>query len=150
MMKVDGMRKHMSKEDKEKRKQIEDIAKLDTDLLIAPTYFNKDQVELFNFVRDELVKLELLDNLDLHALERYIVSYYHYSRISKSINRMAVKHEDFYNNTLLLEKYNRMARESAKDLGLSLGERLKLLAISKMDELESEDPLLKALYGDMK
>ena len=146
-MKVNSMRKNLTKAEIDERKRIEDMAKLDTDKLIAPSYFNKDQIEVFNFIRDELAGLELLDNLDLHALERYIISYYHYTRISKSINRMAVKHEEFYNNTLLLEKYNKMARESARDLGLSLGERLKLLALSKMEDMENEDPLLRILNG---
>lgn len=146
-MKVNSMRKNLTKSEIEERKRIEDIAKLDTDKLIAPKYFNKGQTEVFNFIKEELVKLDLLDNLDLHALERYIISYYHYTRISKDINRMAVKREEFYNNTLLLEKYSRMARESARDLGLSLGERLKLIALSKGEELEKEDPLLKVLRG---
>lgn len=147
MMKVDGMRKNLTKKEIEKRKQIEDIAKLDTDKLVAPKYFNKTQTDVFNFIKEELIELELIDNLDIHALERYIVSYYHYTRISKNINRMGVNNENFYNNTLLLEKYNKMARESAKDLGLALGERLRLLTLSKLDDLEKEDPLLKVLRG---
>lgn len=147
MMKVDGMRKNLTKKEIEERRQIENMAKLDTDKLIAPDYFNKKQVAIFDFIKNELVKLDLIDNLDIHALERYIVSYYHYTRVSKNINRMGVNNENFYNNTLLLEKYNKMVRESAKDLGLALGERLKLLALSKLDELESEDPVLKVLRG---
>lgn len=146
-MKVDGMRKNLTKKEIEERRQIENMAKLDTDKLIAPDYFNKKQVAIFDFIKNELVKLDLIDNLDIHALERYIVSYYHYTRVSKNINRMGVNNENFYNNTLLLEKYNKMVRESAKDLGLALGERLKLLALSKLDELESEDPVLKVLRG---
>lgn len=147
MMKVDGMRKNLTKKEIEKRRQIESIGKLDSDKLIAPTYFSKVQVAVFDFIKDELIKLDLIDNLDIHALERYVVSYYHYTRVSKNINRMGVNNENFYNNTLLLEKYNKMARESAKDLGLALGERLKLLTLSKLDELDKEDPLLKVLRG---
>lgn len=147
MMKVDNMKKNLTKQEIDDRKQIENMAKLDTDKLIAPEYFNKKQAEIFNFVKGELIELELIDNLDLHALERYIISYYHYTRISKYINNMSVKHEEFYGQTLLLEKYNRIAREASKDLGLALGDRLKLLALSKMDELEKEDPLIKILGG---
>lgn len=146
-MKVDNMRKNLTRQEIEDRKQIEEMAKLDTDKLTTPEYFNTEQKAVFNFIRDELVKLELIDNLDLHALERYVISYYHYTRISKYINRMSVKHEEFYGQTLLLEKYNRIAREASKDLGLALGDRLKLLALSKMDELEKEDPLIKILSG---
>lgn len=147
MMKVDGMRKNLTKKEIDTRRQLEEKVKLDTDKLVAPNYFNKIQVAVFDFIKEELVKLELIDNLDIHALERYIVSYYHYTRVSKNINRMGVNNEDFYSNTLLLEKYNKMVRESAKDLGLALGERLKLLTLSKLDELESEDPVLKILRG---
>ena len=147
MMKVDGMRKNLTKKEIEKRRQIESIGKLDSDKLIAPKYFSEVQVAVFDFIKDELIKLDLIDNLDIHALERYVVSYYHYTRVSKNINRMGVNNENFYNNTLLLEKYNKMARESAKDLGLALGERLKLLTLSKLDELDKEDPLLKVLRG---
>lgn len=149
MMKVDGMRKNLTKKEIEERKHIEGLAKLNTDKLASPNYFNKEQATVFNFIRDELKELDLIDNLDIHALERYVVSYYHYTRISKEINRMAVKNENFYNNTLLLEKYNRMARESAKDLGLALGERLRLLTLSKIDEIDKEDPLLRVLSGGL-
>ena len=149
MMKVDNMRKNLTKKEIEERRQIEELAKLDVDKLEAPKYFTKEQVAVFDFIKDELIELDLIDNLDKHALERYVVSYYHYTKVSKNINRMGVNNEDYYNNTLLLEKYNRMVRESAKDLGLALGERLRLLSLSKLDELEQEDPLLKVLRGGL-
>lgn len=149
MMKVDNMRKNLTKKEIEERRQIEELAKLDVDKLEAPKYFTKEQVAVFDFIKDELIELDLIDNLDKHALERYVVSYYHYAKVSKNINRMGVNNEDYYNNTLLLEKYNRMVRESAKDLGLALGERLRLLSLSKLDELEQEDPLIKVLRGGL-
>ena len=118
-----------------KRRQHENKIKGETNNIQAPDYLPKSLVEKFDNLASQLLAMGLMDNLDCDSLARYISSEYNYQRIMKKINRTGIDNDDYYGYTLLAEKYFKMARQSASDMGLSISSRLKL-AIPDIEEKE--------------
>lgn len=130
-----GNKSRLSKKEIEKRRKAEERVKGRTDNIQAPDYLPKNLCKKFDDLSGQLVEMDLMDNLDADSLARYVISEYNYQRVMKKVNRLGVDNPDFYDMTLLAEKYFKMARQSASDMGLSITSRLKL-AIPKVEEKE--------------
>lgn len=130
-----GNKPGLTKDEIESRRKHESRIKGETDNIQAPDYLPKELVEKFNDLARQLLQMNLMDNLDCDSLARYVVSEYNYQRLMKKINRTGIDNPDYYNFTLLSEKYFKMARQSASDMGLSISSRLKL-AIPEVEEKE--------------
>lgn len=130
-----GNKSRLSKEEIARRRKAEEKIKVSSDNIKAPDYLPKELVEKFDDLASQLIDIDLMDNLDTDSLARYVISEHNYQRVMKKVNRTGIDNPDFYDLTLLSEKYFKMARQSASDMGLSISSRLKL-AIPHVEEKE--------------
>jgi P27 family predicted phage terminase small subunit len=85
----------ISKDETEQRLQIEDQLRGRSDKLLPPLYLTDEQVEIFNYVLEELNEAKVLGNLDLFALSQLSICVDRMQEIEKEINE---------NKTMLLDK----------------------------------------------
>ena len=130
-----GNKPGLTKDEIKARRKAEERIKVSSDNIQAPDYLPKKLVGKFDDLASQLIEIDLMDNLDTDSLARYVISEHNYQRVMKKINRTGIDNPDFYDLTLLSEKYFKMARQSASDMGLSISSRLKL-AIPQVEEKE--------------
>lgn len=85
----------ISKDETEQRLQIEAQLRGRSDKLLPPLYLTDEQVEIFNYVLEELNEAKVLGNLDLFALSQLSICVDRMQEIEKEINE---------NKTMLLDK----------------------------------------------
>ena len=85
----------ISKDETEQRLQIEDQLRGRSDKLLPPLYLTDEQVEIFNYILEELNEAKVLGNLDLFALSQLSICVDRMQEIEKEINE---------NKTMLLDK----------------------------------------------
>lgn len=143
-----GRSNHLTKEEKEARRKHEEAMRADTDKIVPPSRLLKSQKKKFEELASQLVKLNLMDNLDVDTLAMYIETYDNYVRVVKSARKM--KNADLENNFKEYAAKMRTAtqladtcRKLASDLGLTISSRLKLV-IPETEEKE-ESPMAQFL-----
>lgn len=65
--------KHITKEERETRANIEQKLRGETDKLIAPSYLTDKQKDIFNYVVKQGEELELFGNTDIFLISQYAV-----------------------------------------------------------------------------
>lgn len=143
-----GRSHHLTKDEIEKRQKHEEAMKADTDKIIPPARLRKLQKERFNELSSQLVKLGIMDNLDVDTLAMYIETYDNYVRVIKSARKMTNKEldENFSEYAAKMRTATQLAdtcRKLASDLGLTITSRLKLIIPEK--EEKEESPMSKFL-----
>ena len=126
---------HFTKEQIEERKRSE--VQADADNIVPPDYLTEKQVGEFLALADELKRCEIMTNLDCDALARFVVArsdYAEYVKLVKSIPKDV-------DNLLALEKADKLKRgaftdcnTAAKELGMTISSRCKLVVPKKNDE----------------
>ena len=103
-----------------------------------PGHFASAQKKEFESIAAQLLDVNIMTNLDCEALARYIVSKDIYNSVSKKLRRKEV-----FEDIDLLEKYSKthdryfkICRASAIDLGLTISSRYKLI----MPESVNKEP----------
>lgn len=138
---------HLTKEEKETRLEAEAKLKGGNDKIKPPKHLNKEQKKMFNFIVKEMEKSGVLTNLDIFILTECSTSICRKWEIDAMVNA----------NPMLIS--DRKLMSSRKDcvtgffrccneLGLSPASRSKLANINLQAQLDSEDPLKKALEDD--
>ena len=119
--------KHLTKAEIQERQERE--IKPITDDIIAPDYLTKKQKDTFYKLSGQLQKLKIMGETDVDALARYIVSNDSYIHATKQLRKIDVKNDPILYDkwTTIQEKYFKMVRSSANDLGLSISSRCKLV-----------------------
>ena len=84
----------ISKEETEQRLQIEDQLRGKTDKLLPPLYLTEDQVNIFNYVLEELDEAKVLGNLDLFSLSQLAICVDRMQKIEDEINQDPVRMVD--------------------------------------------------------
>ena len=119
-------KKHLTKEEIKERRASEINAPSDN--VEAPSYLTKKQKDIFYKYAEQLIELKIMSNLDSEALGRYITSNDMYERLTKKLRKKEV-----IDNITLYESYSKaqeryfkLARASANDLGLTITSRCKL------------------------
>ena len=141
-------RKHLSKSEYDKRKDAE--VKAPADEVKAPAFLMKKEREKFDWIAQQLISLELMSNLDCDALARYVKSESEYVKITKQLQKVSFtpdKKSDVPAETQLeeqLSRYNYLSKiqirlmkacnESARELGLTISSRCKLVIPKKEDD----------------
>lgn len=139
--------KHLTKEEKEKRQESEAQLKGRADNINPPDYLNKNQVNLFNYIKSELEESKLLSNLDVYILSNCVIAIDRLQLIESKINK---------NPNLLMQKQLMSAKEkytkdfyrSCNELSLSPQSRAKLANINLQAKQDKADPLLRVLRED--
>lgn len=151
-----GNSAHLTKEKIREREKNE--IKVDTDNVEAPCYLSEEQAAKFNYLKDELLKVGLVSNLDVDLLARYVTLNDQYIKITKMITNtdilIAIDGEEIYNPKYkeLLNAQTKITKEIrgiANDLGLTVGARLKLTIPKPQKEEKKEQSEGEKLFGDI-
>ena len=119
------------------------------DKIIPPSYLNKKQVGIFEYIVNELTASEILGNLDIYILSTCVVAIDRLQVIEETIN----KDFDMVMNKDLMsakDKYTKDLFRCTNELSLSPQSRAKLGNINLHDKQKKEDPLLLLLGGGKK
>ena len=120
---------HISKDELQERKDSE--LKVPFTNVKPPSYLNKSQKKKFNDISDKLVKLGIMTELDVDCLARYVLSQDLYLKYTEEISKAL--EDDELSITLLKEIQNlqdkafKQAQSSARDLGLTITSRCKIV-----------------------
>lgn len=119
--------KHLGKEEIKNRLEAE--LKPVSDNIIAPDYLNKKQKEEFYKYAAQLQRLKILGETDIDALARYVSANEMFIQAMKMLRRRDVKNDitQFEKWTNIYEKYYKIVRGCANDLGLTISSRCKLV-----------------------
>lgn len=128
-------KKHFTKAELEERKNAEVNA--DTDNIVPPDYLTEKQAGEFFALANELKRCEIMTNLDCDALARFVVArsdYADYVKLMRSIpktvdNLQELKEADKLKRGAFLD-----CNTAAKELGMTISSRCKLVVPKKNDE----------------
>ncbi len=120
-------KKHLSKEEIKERMNSEIHAPSDN--IEIPSYLTKNQKAKFEFYANQLLDLNIMSNLDSEALAKYITTNDMYEMVTKKLRTSEVKNNitlfEYYSKAQ--ERYLKLSRSMANDLGLSISSRCKLV-----------------------
>ena len=133
-------KKHFTIEEREKREE-EELQVPFTDVK-PPPYLNKNQKKKFKDIADKLVKLGIMTELDVDCLARYVLSQDLYLKYTEQITSELEDGEASI--TLLKEIQNlqdkafKQAQSSARDLGLTITSRCKIVVPTAPEDDDDE------------
>lgn len=120
-------KKNLTKAEIEARRKQE--IKAPSDLIQPPSHLTSAQKKEFRLISGQLQELNIISNLDCEALARYIVSKDIYNKISKKLRALEIEEDidTFEKYTKIHDRYFKICRASASDLGLTISSRCKLV-----------------------
>ncbi|AMW98442.1 phage terminase small subunit P27 family [Rummeliibacillus stabekisii] len=124
-----GKSKHITKDEAAKRAAHEEKMRGNNDKVIAPKYLLKKQKLEFEKIAEELIALDIISNLDVDTLARYIEAKTEYQRLGPVIRKLnPLKDLEAYTKLSRTRKQlSDECRSYASDLGLTITSRLKLV-----------------------
>lgn len=127
-------KKHLTKEEIADR-QDREIQVPFTDIL-APSYLSSKQKKIFQELAGKLLAIKIYTELDADALGRYIIAQDLYVAYTRTLNKQikARDIEGMKDAQCLQDKAFRQAQSSARDLGLTISTRCRLVVPVKEEE----------------
>ena len=120
-------KKHLTKEEIAERKESE--IKAPCDNITTPTYLTNKEKKEFMKIAEELVKLDIMSNLDVDTLARFVTSKSMYEKLSKKARSPEVCRDinllEAYSK--IQDRYFKACRSAAIDLGLTITSRCKIV-----------------------
>jgi P27 family predicted phage terminase small subunit len=146
---VKVMNKHLTKEEIDSRKEVENKLRGLADKIKPPDYLSDSQKEIFNYIVSELEASEILSNLDIYILTTCSIAIDRLKTIEIMIN---ADPEQLENIKLMSskDKYTKDLWRATNELSLSPQSRAKLGNLNLQDKKKKEDPLLKVINGSGK
>lgn len=134
-------KKHLTKEEIKDRKSKE--IKAPADKIKAPSYLSADLKKEFNKIAKELKEIEIISNLDIDALSRFVIAKKLYIELSQKLlnnPQLIIADKDILGSQ---DKLFKQCRAAANDLGLTISSRCKLVVPKKEEkkELTEEEKL---------
>lgn len=124
-------KKHLTKAEIEKRKTEE--VQAPSDKIRAPSYLPNDLKREFRKLAKELVEINIMSNLDVDALARFVMSRKLYNDLmTKLLNKPDLMLDKDFASAQ--DKLFKQCRASATDLGLTITSRCKLVVPKKEDD----------------
>lgn len=101
-----------------------------------PSHLNPTQKKEFKVIANQLLELNIISNLDCETLARYIISKDIYNKITKKIRSVdMIEDIDLFEKyTKIHDRYFKLCRASASDLGLTISSRCKLVVPQTEDK----------------
>lgn len=141
-------RKHLTIQEYADRKSKEVIAPNDN--IKAPSFLTKKEQKKFDEIAEILININIMSNLDCDILARYIQMQSEYEKITKQINKIKFRADkkldiasdlqiaqqtgEFFMLSKLQIKYMKACNECARELGLTISSRCKLVVPPKQDD----------------
>lgn len=125
-------KKHLTKEEIESRKNSE--VKAAADNIIAPkTLRTKTQKERFNYLSEQLLNANIMTNLDVEGLARYVILEEQYNTITTHINKLDILDDEYDRMLIRQTKIFSMLDKVSNELCLNIISRCKV-SIPKAEE----------------
>lgn len=120
-------RTNLTKEEIKKR-QDEEI-KAPSNKVEPPKYLPKKLKDRFNELASDLLKINIMSNLDNDNLGRYLFAEDKHQEVSKALKKvdMLIETDKYDKLTKIQDRYAKQARAAANDLGLTVSSRVKLV-----------------------
>ena len=136
-------KKHLTKVEIEERRKQE--IKASDDNIEAPSYLPNNLKEEFNKIAYELQRINIMTNLDVDTLARFVISKTMYLKLTSDIMKDTTLLQDVkvLNNQ---DKLFKQCRSSAMDLGLTISSRCRLV-IPNTEKEEKELSIEDKLFG---
>ncbi|WP_141434393.1 phage terminase small subunit P27 family [Bacillus sp. 03113] len=148
-------KKHLTKQEIADRQAIE--VKAPADKIRPPTYLPKELKREFKKISDELVRIEIMTNLDIDALARFLLAKKMYLEVTESLMKISpteeveyvkkdkegnvvdegvkiVTNESYSDLLINQDKLFKQCRTAAGDLGLTISSRCRLVMPKKQEE----------------
>lgn len=121
-------KKHLSQAEIEERRERE--LKVPYTDVVPPDYLTDAQKEKFMHYAEMLLALGIMTELDVDCLARYIVSFDLYLVYTESVKALltAQNFEELKSVQTMQDKMFKQAQASARDLGLTITSRCKIVA----------------------
>lgn len=134
-------KKHLTKEETEKRRKEEISINARKEDVKPPGYLGENLAKEFDKIAKKLLDIGIMTELDNDCLARYLLSkqlYLKYtSFLTEAIGKSKISNIERYMN--LQDKAFKQCRAAASDLGLSISSRCKLI----MPNIEKEEKVNK-------
>jgi len=139
-------KKHLTKE--EIKTRLESEVKAKDDNVKPPSYLPKKLQTEFEEIANELMRIEIMSNLDVDALARFLLAREQYVRVNKSLRSLPVMvdvetksgetikipNESYGELLISQDKLFKQCRQAAADLGLTISSRCRLVVPKKPEE----------------
>jgi P27 family predicted phage terminase small subunit len=139
-------KKNLTKTEIKERQESE--VKANTDNVKPPGYLTKKLKEEFVEIASELMRIEIMSNLDVDALARFLLAREQYVKLTRALrstpptkkvkdenDKTHVVANETYSDLLLnVDKLFKQCRQAAADLGLTISSRCRLVVPKKPDE----------------
>ena len=145
---IEVQSRHNTKEEIEKRKNIQDSLRGMADKIEnPPDYLTDNQKKIYNFIIQELKASGILSNLDVYLLSTVSIAIDRLQFIENIINKKpnAILNKDLMSAK---DKYNKDFFRCCNELSLSPQSRAKFSSLTKDIKDKSEDELLNILEDD--
>lgn len=137
--------KHLTTSEKNAKIEIENMLKGSSDELYPPEYLSETQVNIFNYIVENLVESGILSNLDVYVLAECSIAIDRMQYIEKKVNG----NPDLLENSTLMatkDKYTKNFQRYCNELSLSPQSRAKIANINLCTD--NQNPLLELLSDD--
>ena len=144
---VEILSKHLTKDELKIRSENQTKLKGKADNIIPTQMLNDNQLNLFDFIKEELKESEILSNLDSFILTKCVISIDRLQYIEEMVNK---KPGLILNSQLMSakDKYDKDFYRCCNELSLSPQSRAKIANINSNAKDKEDDPVLKALRGE--
>ena len=145
-------RAHLTKAEILEREQTEIKAPCD-DIRMPSCLKTKKLKDRFNYIVEQLKELNLMSNLDVDCIVRYINAEEEYEQVTAKLNKTPIMVEGLNENgvmdyvvnkeyerlVILQDKVFKQARSAASDIGLTISSRCKLVVPNVKEETKNDD-----------
>ncbi len=123
-----------------KRAEAEERLQMKSDNIRAPEWLNETAVRAFNFLKNELLEIELITNGDIYPLAMYCYWYAEHMNLQAQAALLQAEDPELIGNPLIkqLDTCSKNLRSFGSDLGLSPSARAKLAIKLSQDEGDDE------------
>lgn len=131
--------KHLTKSEIEERKKSE--VKAPADNIKPPSYLEQSQKREFRKIAAELISIDIMSNLDCDALAQYIIAkdnYLKYNKLVSEIPATLVFIDEVDKATKIQDRAYKQMQSAAKELGLTISSRCKLVVPKKEEPKENK------------
>lgn len=122
-------KKHLTKKEIEERKSTE--VKAPANNVRPPAYLPDELKKDFRKISNELKRIDLISNLDVDALARFLLAREQYVRVTEVLREMDPRKEDYGEILISQDKLFKQCRAAASDLGLTISSRCRLVVPKK-------------------
>lgn len=143
-------KKHLTKAEIEERMKTEVHAAADK--VTPPKYLTESQKKTFRKIVKELRAIDLVTNLDVDALSRFVITQEQYNEVTEQLRHtdlmvdfegMSIVNPAYEKLTVLQDRFFKQCRQGAADFGLTVSSRCRLVVPKAKEQAPKENKFSK-------